>query len=248
MTMPGSGFEPLGNHRDAEFQDYAQPEQPQLDFIRNEQQEADPEDLHQRDADCVGERCFSALRIAVCGTQPLRDHRDPHEDVAEHPEREVRVVRICDARHASCEDERASHLDHTQYPVVPIIGAVGVGKPSEVHPGPPDGEERHGEAQESDAEVTFAFEAEQSFTRSSYGDHEDQVEEELEWCCGAVRFVGITAHHGRQDPGQIAREVLAGSRHGFPNHSFLWRIVALLAEKTSWRRIRARWRQRLGRL
>ena len=127
-------------------------------------------------------------------SQPLRDHRHAHHDVAAD-RGDVRGPCLEHRRHASRENQRAGHLHEHGEAVPHIIAVVGRSEPGEVHPGPPDGEEDHQVSEQGFDGVGVGNRVVQTAGRLSDRDDEDEVEEQLEGRRGAVRFVRRPRRH-----------------------------------------------------
>ena len=134
-------------------------------------------------------RAVTAMaRIRRRGSQPLRDHGQPHHDIAGNRGEVGRAV-FEHRRHACRQDEGAGDLHEHREPVGHVVAVVRRREPREVHPRPPDREEHHQVADEALERVRLADRVVQPARRLGDGDDEDEIEEELERCGRAVGLV-----------------------------------------------------------
>ncbi|MGX1226101.1 hypothetical protein RKD42_007360 [Streptomyces ambofaciens] len=129
--------------------------------------------------------------------QPLRDHRAPHHHIADHDECEVTVLEH--GGHTGCQDEHAGHLQQRQKPVRHIVGVVGRGEPGEVHPRPPDREEHRRIGSQPRTDMAFGEGVMKLGHGLGDGDHEGQIEQQLQRRRRPVSLPRIPpAHHPPQ--------------------------------------------------
>ena len=101
-----------------------------------------PEDLDDGDAAGVAQRRTPGRGVLAGHPQPQRDHREPHDHVADDDEPEV-VLLAGRAATPAASDEHAGHHHEGEQPEDDVVGVVGAREPRVVHPGPPDREEDH---------------------------------------------------------------------------------------------------------
>ncbi len=147
-----------------------------------------PGGLDDQQADHVAHGRGAALRVAGRGPQPHQHQPDAHDDVADDPEREVRLE---DARDAGGEHQRAEDLQERQQSVQGVVGVVRRVEPGEVEPGPPDREERHREVDEPVRRMPLDDLVVQR--QPGLGDRDDvtEVGEQLERRGGAVALLRV---------------------------------------------------------
>ena len=158
-----------------------------------DQETDDPADLDERDADREPKSHGSTGRVLACGPQPLRDERDPHDDVADDHRREVLLVER--GGNAGRDHEYPSYLDERQQAVLDIVGVVGRCEPGEVHPRPPDREEDDQVVDEAVPDLPDDQVVVQRRRCARDGHDEAQVEQELEGCRGSMRLGRVTPGH-----------------------------------------------------
>ena len=138
--------------------------------------------------------------------QPLSDQPHPHHRITYG--HDPKVIRLKGALHPGCDDQQPHHLYQDLEPVGHIVGVEGRGKPSEVHPRPPDGKEHHGERQQY--VPPLAVRPRMVHAGGGLGDRDDEAEvvEQLQGSRRAVVFLRVTRLHGAH-PGSRGRGVVA---------------------------------------
>ena len=168
-----------------------------------------PQQLDEGHGSGVAQRRTTDLGVLARHPQPERDHRDTHDQVADDDDPEV-VLGPRRARRPGGEDQDAGHHHEGEQPEDDVVGVVGTREPRVVHPRPPDREEHHGVAGDA-REVALREVVVERRGHGSDGDHEAQVEEQLERCRRAVFLVGVPARH-RPVPGDRGKT----ATHGVP--------------------------------
>ena len=180
----------LGDHRHDQLAgDEHQPDQ-QPRRARREEGEH-PQHLHQQHPDGVDRRPLAMLGHRGADAQPLGDDGDADQHVADddHPE----VAFLHARRHAGGEHEGAGDLHERQQPVDEVVGVVRRAEPREVHPRPPHRGEHHAVADQRVGVALFDEQGLQRVRGLSDGDHDREVEQQLERRRRAVRLVGVAA-------------------------------------------------------
>lgn len=202
--MPGSAVAALGQQRHGQLgedQD-GHDRHPQ---VLGDHEHAEPEHLHQGDPSGVAQGGGPQLGCAVGRPQPLRHHRHAHDHVPDDGDREV----VVDEHRLDPggQHEHAAHLHDGEHPVEPVVGVEGRREPGEVHPGPPDREEREGEQQDPVEHVPLG-EGVVELDRGDADRHDEhEVEEQLEARRDPPGCVGVTRRHRDEAMG------IRGSRH-----------------------------------
>ena len=163
--------------------------------------ERHPAHLRDQDRLEVGKAGRAPLRILARGAAPLEHHRDPHDHVAGHHHAVVDGLALVDrvehVRQAERQHHHPDHLHHRGQAVDPVVGVVGRREPGEVDPGPGDGEGAEAEADQAGADVVLGQEVGQLVGHDPEGDHEGEVEQQLERGGRAVRLVGVAPAHAQ---------------------------------------------------
>ena len=168
-------------------------------MLRSSDEQHDPPDLRDRDGDDEDPRGRATDGVLAGRPHPLEDHREPHHDVAQdhHPvvEHLALLERGEHVGQAEREDQHPDHLHHRGQPVDPVVGVEGRGEPGEVDPGPRHREGREAEAHHPDPHVVLDQRVRELVGRGAEGDHEREVEEQLERGRGPVDLGHVAAGH-----------------------------------------------------
>ncbi len=174
------------------------------DDAQREVREGDehPSDLRDRHEARVRECCRAVRRILHGDPAPLHDQCDPHHDIAGDHDAVVDAVAAVhrgeERRDAEREHDHADHLHHRRRAVEPVVGVVRRREPREVDPRPACGEHRERERSETDGDVALAHQVSELVGRLAEGDHECEVEQQLERGGCAVRLRGVAPRHAGQ--------------------------------------------------
>ena len=211
VGVPGRAVPAFGHDRHRQLARHEQHEGGPQPFHR-EPQPRDPQRLHQRDAEREAAAGGGARRVAARGQQPLHHQRQPHHRIVQHASAKIAVEQ---PRHAGREDQHAHRLQHGPQAEHGAV-VVGRGKPGVVHPRPPDGRERGHKAGQRRAGVVLHHAVVQLRGGQRDGDHEAQVEQQLQRGRHAVLFVDVASarpSRGRRGKrgGGVLRWRVAGS-------------------------------------
>ncbi len=192
LGVPGGAPAALRVHRHAQLGGDQQQDHRQPGPVRQEEQHH-PADLDGGDAPGVAQRHHPLLALVARGDpQPLDDQGAAHHQIAEHAHGEVPLEQLGDAGR---QDQRPGDLHQGGDPVGDVVGVVGGGEPGEVHPGPPDGEEGEEVAADPRAPVALGQRVRQMAAGLGDGDHEAEVEEQLQRGGGPVCLVPAPGQH-----------------------------------------------------
>ena len=197
MRMPRRRRRLLGPHRKRDFQG-AQYEKARQPVLRREEH-SNPQGLQDHNAEGVAPRRRATLRIRGRRAEPLHDQREPHDHIAAD-RGDVGRSRFEHGGDAGGHQQRACNLDEHQQPIRHVVAVVRGCEPRECHPCPPDGEEHHQVTDQALGHVEFGHCVMKPCCRLRDGHHEDQIEEELEWCGHAMHLVRRPRHHPSAPP------------------------------------------------
>lgn len=130
--------------------------------------------------------------------QPLSDHPDAHDDVAQdhHTVLEVRLIERMEHLGDAERDQRhTDHLHQGDNAEEPVVGVEGRREPGEVDPRPDGREGAQQEADERVAEVTFGDLMCRRGAGEGERDDEDEVVEELQTGRDPPLLVRIATGH-----------------------------------------------------
>jgi hypothetical protein len=151
---------------------------------------------------------------------PLREHRDPHDDVADDDDSVVHhlafIHRVEDVGDAECQHKHADHLHHGRDPVEPVVGVERRGEPREVDPRPAHREHDERERQNGRPDVALGDEVGGLAARLRERDDEGEVEEQLERGRSAVTLARVPPGHPAQPMLASGILRLVGGRGGHP--------------------------------
>ena len=150
-------------------------------------------------------------RVLSGGAQPLGHERDAHDHVADDHDREILALER--RRDSGRHDQHPGDLHERQQPVLDVVRVVGRGEPGEVHPRPPDREEHDQVVHDAVADPARGQVVVERSRRLRHGDHEAQVEEQLQRRRGTVGLGRVAPGHGgvpRSDQDGRARGDRAG--------------------------------------
>ncbi len=193
VRVPGGLHPQFGDHRHGQLGQDPDRDHHRPDVVR-EHQHHGPADLAEGDPGGVAQR--HTARRPLLGdrrAQPLGDHGQPHHHVADHRQHDVLVGE--EPRHPGREDEHAGDLDQGGDPVRHVVAVVGGGEPGEIHPGPPNCEEREEVAGQPVAPVALGEVVGQLPAGLADGDHEAEVEEEFQRGGDPVRLLPAARDH-----------------------------------------------------
>ena len=146
--------------------------------VRGEREQGEPAQLDQGEPDRVADRGAPARPVSGRGPKPERDQPDAHDGVAGGGDVEVALLEC--AGHPGGEDQHPRDLDQDRQAVGSVVHVVGRREPGEVHPGPPDREEHHEVPDQRRGRVALLDAVAECGRGLRDGDHEGQVEQQLE--------------------------------------------------------------------
>ncbi len=189
VVAPPRGLGPGGH---GQFGHHQQDEAGRCPCARGPQP-GDPAALHHGDARRVPQGAPAPCGMPGGGPEPLGDHREAHQDVAGHHDREIAVLERLG--HSGGQHQGARHLKQRQQPVGHVVGVVGGGEPGEVHPRPPDREEHGSVPGEPGLQMPFRPGVVEFGRGLGDRHHEGQVEQQLQGGGRTVLLAGIPAAH-----------------------------------------------------
>lgn len=204
MRVPGRAAVPaLGEHRSGKLDQQKDDGEHGAGLDREiDQYLHHPADLCDGDGRDIGEADVPPRRILPGRAQPLEDHGDAHDDVAQHHDGIVEMLAMLDrsehARQADGQHQHADHLHHGDQAVDPVVRVIGRGEPGEIDPGPADGEAGKAEAEQPHRIVARRQGMRQLRGGKAESSDEGQVEEQLQRRGDAMLLMRIAAEASRR--------------------------------------------------